>query len=141
LNLALSYTWSQFKFDTFIDGSGNDFSGNTIPGIPDTFVYADISYAHESGFFAAVDALYTDDLFADNANAAKVHGATVANVRLGLQRTFDNLDIEPFIGISNVFDTDFTANVRINAFGGRYFEPGPDRNLYGGVSVRFRYAD
>jgi len=141
LNLALSYTWSQFKFDTFIDGSGNDFSGNTIPGIPDTFVYADISYAHESGFFAAVDALYTDDLFADNANAAKVHGATVANVRLGLQRTVDNLDIEPFIGISNVFDTYFTANVRINAFGARYFEPGPDRNFYGGVSVRFRYAD
>ena len=141
LNLALSYTWSQFKFDTFIDGSGNDFSGNTIPGIPDTFVYADISYAHESGFFAAVDALYTDDLFADNANAAKVHGATVANVRLGLQRTFDNLDIEPFVGINNVFDTDFTANVRINAFGARYFEPGPDRNVYGGVSVRFRYAD
>ena len=141
LNLALSYTWSQFEFDTFIDGSGNDFSGNTIPGIPDTFVYADISYAHESGFFAAVDALYTDDLFANNANSAEVDGATVANLRVGLKKAIGKLDIEPFIGISNVFDTDFTGNVRINAFGGRYFEPGPDRNVYGGVSVRFRYAD
>ena len=141
LNLALSYTWSQFEFDTFIDGSGNDFSGNTIPGIPDTFIYADISYAHESGFFAAADALYTRNLFADNANSAEVHGATVANMRFGLRKTIDKLDIEPFIGINNVFDTDFTANVRLNAFGGRYFEPGPDRNVYGGVSVRFRYAD
>ena len=141
LSLALAYTWSQFEFDTFVDGDGNDFSGNTIPGIPETFAHADISYAHESGFFAAVDALYTGDLFADNANAAEVRGATVANMRFGLKKTVDRIDIEPFIGISNVFDTDFTANVRINAFGGRYFEPGPDRNVYGGVSVRFRYDD
>jgi iron complex outermembrane receptor protein len=141
LNLALSYTWSQFEFDTFVDGSGNDYSGNTIPGIPDTFLHADITYAHESGFFAAVDALYTDDLFADNANSAKVRGATLANVRFGLKKSFRKLDIEPFVGISNVFDTDYTANVRINAFGGRYFEAGPDRNVYGGLSVRFRYTD
>ena len=141
LNLAVAYTWSQFEFDTFVDSSGNDFSGNTIPGIPEVFAHADISYVHESGVFAAVDALYTDDLFADNANAAEIGGTTVANMRFGLKKTFDKLDIEPFLGINNVFDTDYTANVRINAFGGRYFEPGPDRNVYGGVSVRFRYAD
>jgi len=141
LSLALAYTWSQFEFETFVDGNGNDYSGNTTPGIPDTFLHADVSYAHESGFFAAVDALYTDDLFADNANSAVVSGATVANVRIGLKKSVGKLDIEPFIGISNVFDTDYTANVRINAFGGRYFEPGPDRSVYGGVSVRFSYAD
>lgn len=141
LNLALAYTRSQFKFDTFIDGNGSDFSGNPIPGIPDAFVHADISYAHESGFFAAVDALYTDYLFADNANSAQVDGATVANMRLGIKKTIDTLEIEPFIGINNVFDTDFNANVRLNAFGGRYFEPGPERNVYGGVSVRYRYKD
>jgi len=141
LKLAVAYTWSQFEFDTFVDGDGNDFSGNTIPGIPETFAHVDISYVHESGFFAAVDALYADDLFADNANTAEVSGATVANLRIGLKKTVDKFDIEPFIGVNNVFDTDFTANVRINAFGGRYFEPGPVRNVYGGVSVRFRYAD
>ena len=138
LNLALAYTWSQFEFDTFVDDSGNDFSGNTIPGIPEIFAHADISYVHESGFFAAVDALYTDDLFADNANSAEVSGATVANLRFGFKKTFDRIDIEPFVGVNNVFDTAFTANVRINAFGGRYFEPGPERNVYGGVSVRYK---
>ncbi len=141
LNLAVAYTWSQFEFDTFVDGDGNNFSGNTIPGIPEQFAHADISYVHESGFFAAVDALYTEDLFADNANSAEVSGATIANLRFGLKKTIDKFDIEPFIGVNNVFDTDFTANVRINAFGGRYFEPGPTRNVYGGVSVRFRHAD
>ena len=138
LNLALAGTWSRFEFDTFVDGDGNDFSGNTIPGIPEIFAHADISYVHESGFFAGVDALYTDDLFADNANSAEVSGATVANLRFGFKKTFDKIDIEPFVGVNNVFDTAFTANVRINAFGGRYFEPGPERNVYGGVSVRYK---
>ena len=85
--------------------------------------------------------MYTDDLFADNANAVEVRGATVANLRFGLRKTVDTLDIEPFIGIGNVFDANATANVRINASGGRYFEPAPVRNVYGGVSVRFRYED
>ena len=138
LNLALAGTWSRFEFDTFVDGDGNDFSGNTIPGIPEIFAHADISYMHESGFFAGADALYTDDLFADNGNSAEVSGATVANLRFGFKKTFDKIDIEPFVGVNNVFDTAFTANVRINAFGGRYFEPGPERNVYGGVSVRYK---
>ena len=141
LNLALAYTWSRFEFKTFVDDNGNDFSGNTTPGIPESFVRADVSYVHKSGFFAAADALYTDDLFADNANTAQVDSATVANIRIGFATAINKLEIEPFIGISNVFDTAYTANVRINAFGGRYFEAGPERNLYGGVSLRYRYSD
>tara|TARA_R110002096_G_scaffold161007_3_gene327360 strand:- start:8182 stop:10257 length:2076 start_codon:yes stop_codon:yes gene_type:complete len=141
LDAGLAYTRSQFEFDTFVDGDGNDFSGKTIPGIPETFVHADISYKHETGFFAAIDALYTGELFADNANSETINSATVANLRFGLKRTFDKFIIEPFVGINNLFDADYTANVRINAFGGRYFEPGPARNVYGGLSVRIQYAD
>ncbi|MEE8543159.1 MAG: hypothetical protein V3S94_04815, partial [Gammaproteobacteria bacterium] len=29
------------------------------------------------------------------------------------------------------------TEIRINAFGARYFEPAPERNAYAGVSVRF----
>ncbi len=141
LSLSLAYTWSRFEFDRFVDDNGNDFSGNTIPGIPESFTHADISYAHESGYFVAVDAMYSDKLFANNANSATVDGATVANLRFGFEKAYGKLEIEPFIGINNITDTSFTANVRINAFGGRFFEPGPERNVYGGVSVRYRYQE
>ena len=47
--------------------------------------------------------------------------------------------ISPFIGINNFFDESYNANVRINAFGKRFFEPGPDRNLYAGVNLRFDF--
>jgi len=141
LSLSLAYTWSRFEFDRFIDDNGNDFSGNTIPGIPESFAHADISYAHASGYFVAVDAMVSDKLFANNANSATVDGATVANFRFGFKKAYGKLEIEPFIGINNITDTAFTANVRINAFGGRFFEAGPERNVYGGVSVRYRYPE
>jgi hypothetical protein len=41
--------------------------------------------------------------------------------------------IIPFIGVNNLFDNQYSGNVRINAFGGRYFEPAPDRDVYAGM--------
>ena len=141
LNMSLSYTYSKFEFDEFVDENGIDFSGNVLPGIPESFAYAQISYDHDSGFFAAIDARYSDDLFANNANSAKDDGATVANLRFGFRKSSDTIQIEPFIGINNVSNASYTGNVRINAFGGRYYESGPERNVYGGFSIRYRFSE
>jgi iron complex outermembrane receptor protein len=43
---------------------------------------------------------------------------------------------EPTIGLDNVFDTRYNASVVINAFGGRYYEPGPGRSVHFGLAVR-----
>jgi iron complex outermembrane recepter protein len=42
--------------------------------------------------------------------------------------------------VNNLFDERYPGNVRINAFGGRYFEPAPDRNLYAGVAAEYRFG-
>ena len=47
------------------------------------------------------------------------------------------MKISPFVGINNLFDETYSDNLRINAFGGRFFEPAPDRNIYAGVTLRF----
>jgi len=39
-----------------------------------------------------------------------------------------------FLGVENIFDQSYNANTRINATGGRYFEPGQPFTLFGGVS-------
>jgi iron complex outermembrane receptor protein len=31
--------------------------------------------------------------------------------------------------------------VRINAFGGRYFEPAPDRDVYAGLTLRYDFKE
>ena len=41
------------------------------------------------------------------------------------------------LGANNLFNQDFYDNIRINAFGKRYYEPAPKRNFYFGINFSF----
>ena len=141
LSFTLAYTYSDFEFDRFLDDNDNDFSGHAIPGIPDDLLRAELAYRHPSGFYGAVDVLDVGSFFVDNANSIATESYTVANLRAGFtDLRFGRWVVSPFVGINNLRDAVYPANVRINAFGGRFFEPAPDRHYYGGVSVRYTFA-
>lgn len=134
-----AYTYSDFEFDRFSTG-GETFDGNVIPGVPKHTAYGELTYRHPSGLFAGVDVQFADDLYADNANSVSSDAYTVANVRTGWTRHVEGWEITAFGGVNNMFDELYNSNVRINAFGGRYFEPAPDRNYYGGIQVRYNFG-
>ena len=135
-----SYTWSDFKFENFVDDNGNDFSGNQLPGLPRQFGYLGLSYNTNGGFSGTAETIYSGDLYANNANTADVSSYTVVNLRLGYDFQNGNWLIRPYVGLNNVFDEAYNSNIRINAFGGRFFEPAPTRNFYAGVVVNFQKA-
>ena len=109
-----------------------------LPGLPEQFGYLGLTYNSDGGFSGTIEAVYSGDLFANNANTAEVSGYTVANLRLAKEFTNDRWLYRPYIGINNMFDESYNSNIRINAFGGRYFEPAPPRNIYAGIVVNFR---
>jgi iron complex outermembrane receptor protein len=137
LRAAVAYTWSDLVFERFVDDDGNDHSGNRLPGVPKNQFYAELRFAHPAGFYGAIDALWVDDLFLDNANTAADDAYAVSSLRLGYEWKRDGWSLAPFAGVSNLTDEDYSGNVRINAFGGRYFEPAPARNVYGGLTVSY----
>jgi len=139
LSYILSYTYSDFAFSDFIDANDNNFGGNTIPGTPEHLLFGEISYNHPRGWFGSFDFLFVDDQFANNANSAISDGYTLSNLRLGMDLAPGSLVVSPFIGVNNLFDESYNSNLRINAFGGRYFEPGPERNVYGGIELRYDF--
>ncbi len=136
-----SYTYNNFKFEKFTSTIGMVFDENKIPGIPENQFHAEISYFHPSGWYWAWDMLHVDSLYVDNANinANQNEKYHLANIRLGFIREYGNLEIAPFLGINNMFDEEYNGNIRINAVGGRFFEPAPPKNVYGGISVRFNF--
>jgi iron complex outermembrane receptor protein len=138
IRIDASYTWSNFEFDDFVDDNGNDFSGNQLPGLPEHFAYLGLSYASDSAFSGTVEAFYSGSLYANNANTADVSSYTVVNLRFGYEFTSGNWMFRPYVGINNLLDETYNSNIRINAFGGRYFEPAPERNYFAGVVVNFR---
>jgi iron complex outermembrane receptor protein len=139
ISTTLTYTYSDFTFDRFIDDNGNNYAGNVIPGTAKDVFFGEVSYRHPRGWFAAIDALYVGDQFTNNANSVTNDSYVVSNLRLGMDLMPGSMKISPFLGINNLFDETYNGNVRINAFGGRFFEPAPDRNIYAGVTVRFAH--
>jgi iron complex outermembrane receptor protein len=76
-------------------------------------------------------------LYTDNANSTINSASTVANLRAGYEGGFGRWRWAPFVGINNLLDENYIGNVRINGFGGRLYEPAPDRNLYVGMTLDY----
>jgi iron complex outermembrane recepter protein len=135
LTLTTAYTYSDFEFDNV--SSNPALQGNRLPGLPEHQFYAELAYKHDSGLYVVWDFLYIDDFYVNNANSAVNKSSNVANLRAGYRYQSGNWELSPYIGLNNMFDEKYNANVRINGFGGRLFEPAPDFNAYGGLTIRY----
>jgi iron complex outermembrane receptor protein len=136
---TLTYTHSDFTFDTFQDRNGNNFDGNNLPGIPDNVFHIELFYVHPTNFYVGWDLLYADSLFGNNANTVKTEAYRVGNLRAGYNHKWKKWEIAPFIGIKNMFDEEYNDNIRLNASFGRFFEPAPERNFYGGIGIWYQF--
>jgi len=131
LRLSFAYTYTDFEFDSFAANPG--FAGNQLPGLPEQQLFAELRYQAANGFYVVADSLYVDEMYVNNANSVISDSSVVANLRTGFEMEAGKWRIGPFFGINNLFNEQYMANVRINGFGGRLFEPGPERNVYAGV--------
>jgi iron complex outermembrane receptor protein len=134
-----TYTWSDFTFDDFVGIGGKVYDGNRIPGIPQHLFNLDFNWTHSSGFYAAWDLLYVGEFYADNANTVETEDYLVSNLRSGFRWQKNQWVFEPFVGINNLFDKEYMANIRLNASFGRYYEPAPERNFYAGILLRLGF--
>lgn len=135
LTTYLNYTYSAFAYKEYQTTAGK-FDGNTLPGIPKHNIYAEFRYFTKSGFFTIVQLRSISKIFADDANTVTNEGYFTANVRLGYRKSIGHFVLEPFVGVNNLSNTIYNANVQINATANRYFEPASGRFLFGGISVR-----
>ncbi len=142
LTATLSYTYSDFTFDRFRTRDGDVFDNNALPGLPENQLFVELAYRHPSGFFATWDLLNVGEFFADNANSdgAKISRSSVANLRLGADFNLGQLKLSPFLGVNNLFDELYFTNVRLNGGFSRYFEPAPETNVYGGLTLRHEFG-
>jgi iron complex outermembrane receptor protein len=138
LRASFAYTYLNAEFDQF-PKNGVDLDGNEIPGLPPHQVYGELFYRHPSGLYGGLDVLYVSDFFVDDENNEKNDAYTVANLRLGYEYLWEKWLFAPFFGVQNLFDEKYNSNVRINAFGSRFFEPAPEVNVYGGLNVAYNW--
>ena len=139
LYLTLNYTYSDFSYQDYT-ANGTSFAGNAQPAVPKHHLFSILQWAHRSGFFIAAQARSISKVFVNDANSATAAGSTLASMRVG--HTFQlgkQWRIEPFAGINNIFGTEYTGNILLNAVGNRFYEPGvAQATYYGGVKLSWK---
>ncbi|MBS3745976.1 MAG: TonB-dependent receptor [Wenzhouxiangellaceae bacterium] len=128
------YTWSDFEFDRFETPDG-DFSGNRLPGVPRHLGFGALDWTGPSGYYAGVDLRAAGEVIADNANAVASPDYVVADIHAGRNFSLGRTDVDLSAGIGNLFDERYVDNVRVNAFGGRFFEPAPGTTFHLRLSI------
>ena len=128
----MAYTHQHFKFEKF----GN-YSGNFEPGVPPNRFFVGVDYAASFGLRSSASLRWVDSIFANNANTTSNWSYAVVDLRFGLDQLWGDSDIRPFFGVDNLFNKRYNSSVIVNAWGQRYFEPSPGREIYVGFTIGF----
>ncbi|MFO7893294.1 MAG: TonB-dependent receptor, partial [Longimicrobiales bacterium] len=134
LSARLGYAWVDARFDDYVTPDG-DRSGNRVPGVAPHRLTGGLTWVGGAGR-VALSGRWIDAIPANDENTARAPSYTLLDIRLatgtlGLAAG----SLEMFAGVDNVLDVEYTASLVVNAFGGRYYEPGPGRSVYAGVRL------
>ena len=75
----------------------------------------------------------TGDIYADNFNNSKIENYSIFNLKFLSQINFSKTKFNAFISFNNILNKKYYDNIRINAFGSRYYEPAPGFNIMFGI--------
>ena len=130
--LQASMTQAQYRFT-----ENNTSEGNTLPGIPNSQFFLQLGYTSLQNWQFQLTGEHIGSLYADTANSVQIEAFQKVRLQGGKTIALGNLELNLFAGINNLFDVRYFDNIRLNAFGGRYYEPAPGRNAFFGLSAAF----
>jgi len=134
-----SYAYNYFRFGNYASATGQDFSGNQLTGTAPHTLSAGLDLSQRRGFYLSPTLSHQAQLPLDDANLTYAAGYWVFGSRAGWRRTLGGrLEADIYAGLDNATDRRYSLGNDLNAFGGRYFQPAPGRNFYGGALLGWR---
>lgn len=132
-----TYTYQDIHFDSF-SVSGITFDGNQVPGVTPHRWEFEFSYTPQP-WFVTLNGRRNSRLAVNDANSEFSPSYFVVDFQAGTRNlNLAGVSASASLGINNLFATDYNSSIAVNAFGGRYFEPGPGRMVFVGVRVAKR---
>jgi iron complex outermembrane recepter protein len=135
LRTDLAYTRADVRFVDFAIGDRR-FDGNRVPGVVPHRLDARAVVDLPRDLFLELDVRRASETPVNDANDATSARHTVVELRAGGDLVHvGRWRTRVYGGVTNLFDARYNTAVVVNAFGGRYFEPGPGRALFIGVGT------
>ncbi len=131
IQLQAGYTGGRFFYQ---DG---ELDGNRLPGVPDHRFSAGIKVNH-AGLWLHMLTEFVGSYHVNDANTEKNKSYTVSDLNVGYTGwKLSRAELEPFVNINNLMNSTYSGSVTVNAFGGRYYEPSPERTIQAGLNLSF----
>lgn len=131
-----AYTYTDARFGEHVTGGG-DLAGNRVPGVAPHRLDLAVALEPGGGWFLVAEGRYVDTIPVDDANSAVSPAHRLAELRVGHAAVpLGALRLAPVAGVTNLLGESYNAGVAVNAFGRRFFEPGPGRSVFVGLSAR-----
>lgn len=144
LEVAAAYQWNPWKIEASLTQAQYKFveetkeenlGGMALPGIPNSQAFLQLSYKSNSDWKWVLSGEHIGQFYANNSNSVAIN--SFQKLRFQTQKTvklsWGNFDF--FGGINNLLNETYYDNIRLNAFGGRFYEPAPGRNFYLGMQL------
>ncbi|UPL50152.1 TonB-dependent receptor family protein [Hymenobacter sublimis] len=139
LRAFVSYAYNHYRFGSYESG-GNNFSGNRLTGTAPHTLTTGLDFSQQLGFYLNPTVNHQSRLPLNDANTEYAPGYWTFGSRAGWRRELPKgLGLDVFGGVENVTNRRYSLGNDLNAFGGRYFQPAPGRNWYGGLQLGWRW--
>lgn len=136
-----SYKSNSWEFIASLTEATYQFSGDNmiskkyLPGVPGSQIYLQTRYFTNNGWNIQLTGEHVGSFYANNSNTEQIDSFQKFRIQAAKSFTINNIKISLSSGINNVFNVRYFDNIRLNAFGGRFYEPAPGRNVYFGINA------
>ena len=129
-----AYQWNRFRFD-----GDNAFGNNQLPGMPEHYFRAELTYEHPCGFYAGPNVEWAIQKSpVDMANTLFVDPYAILGLKIGYRV---KKGISGYVEVRNVTDERYAATTgvitRATAANGAQFNPGDGRTVYVGLEYKW----
>jgi len=154
LNMKLSYTYSDFSYDSYsaevidVDSLNNfvtsfqDFGGNVSPSVPKHNIFSALAYRHfltnEISTFIRATYNHVSGMFVNDQNSEKTSDYNIVGASIGSDIVLNNLNLLLSVGMNNIFDRAYVGFININSTNGRFYEAGEPQTFYGSLNASYR---
>ncbi len=133
--ISAAASFNRFKYHRYVKNN-TDYSGNSLPGIPDYSVNILFKTQLLKAFSISINYYYNSRLFLNDANTDKASAFHILNSKTTctlFQKK--NWQLTLYAGGDNILNGQYGIGHDINAAGGRYFNASPGRNIFTGIVV------
>ena len=134
-SVATNWSYNRFRFTEY-ELDGENYAGNVLPGLPDFQGFIQVDFTVLKHLKVNVQNQFFGKIFTSDSNDTFQRPVYISNISLKYSIKRARISWHPYIGVNNMFGTNYADNIRINAFGARYYEAAAPVFLYGGLRLK-----